>query len=38
MMTILEGRSRLIARGQWESRLEKLEEKLAAMRDLPLAA
>ena len=30
MMNILESRSRVIERGQWEGRLEKLEEKMAA--------
>ena len=37
VMNILEGRSRIIERGQMESRLEKLEEKMAAV-DLPRAA
>jgi hypothetical protein len=38
MMNILESRSRVIERVQMESRLEKLEEKMAAARDLPLVA
>jgi hypothetical protein len=37
LMNILESRSRIIERGQWESRLEKLEEKVATA-DLPRAA
>ena len=38
MMNILESRSRVIERVQLESRLEKLEEKMAIARDFPLAA
>jgi hypothetical protein len=37
MMNVLESRSRVIERVQMESRLEKLGEKMAAARDLPLA-
>jgi hypothetical protein len=37
MMNILEGRSRVIERGQLETRLEKLEENLAATKKRPAA-
>ena len=38
MMSILESRSRILENVQFESRLEKLEENLAAREKLPRAA